>query len=452
MTFAQGLLAARSHIAFLIGLGVAVLIAWRVESLTKAEAAPVAVLNHQTAVAISQGDIPPLRETGRALSEDERQWAQVAWRYFENNHQMDTGFVNSVDGYPSTTLWDLASYMMALIAADSLHIIPRETFNARVDTLLTSLARLPLVEGIAPNKAYNTKTLKMVDYTNVEVPLGVGWSALDVARIGVPISLLVWLHPSYTDRLRGILGTWHLEQLVSEGQFVGAHRTPDGKLERVQEGRFGYEQYAAKSFFLLGHDVTRAMRYDLDVGVASVSGQPIAFDSRLPSKHGGTHNAVVSEPYILEAIEFGLTDTTRPLTRALYAAQRARFAETKQITAVSEDNIDRPPYFLYGSLFNDMKPWSTFAPNGKSYDDLRSVSLKAAIGFAYIFSDQYSTQLLQYVEKAFDPEKGWYSGRYEKDGSVNKAITANTNGIVLEILLYRTRGPILPSVMRAQTL
>ena len=37
--------------------------------------------------------------------------------------------------------------------------------------------------------------------------------------------------------------------------------------------------------------------------------------------------------------------------------------------------------------------------------------------------------------------QGLYAGIYESDGSVNRALTANTNGIVLELLAYRLRGP-----------
>jgi len=40
-------------------------------------------------------------------------------------------------------------------------------------------------------------------------------------------------------------------------------------------------------------------------------------------------------------------------------------------------------------------------------------------------------------------EKGFYSGLYEKTGLPNKALTANTNGIILESLAYKSLGPLL---------
>jgi hypothetical protein len=42
-----------------------------------------------------------------------------------------------------------------------------------------------------------------------------------------------------------------------------------------------------------------------------------------------------------------------------------------------------------------------------------------------------------------DPERGWYSGVYEVSGEPNKALTANTNGIILETLAYKQSGKLM---------
>ncbi len=44
------------------------------------------------------------------------------------------------------------------------------------------------------------------------------------------------------------------------------------------------------------------------------------------------------------------------------------------------------------------------------------------------------------MTKLLDPEKGIYEGYYEADGRTIQALTANTNGIVLETLLYKKQG------------
>ncbi|MGF1807317.1 DUF3131 domain-containing protein, partial [Aliivibrio sifiae] len=55
----------------------------------------------------------------------------------------------------------------------------------------------------------------------------------------------------------------------------------------------------------------------------------------------------------------------------------------------------------------------------------------------------YTEVLIQEAQTLFSEDKGWYSGRYELTGEINKAITANTNGIVLESLAYIENGSLL---------
>lgn len=57
-------------------------------------------------------------------------------------------------------------------------------------------------------------------------------------------------------------------------------------------------------------------------------------------------------------------------------------------------------------------------------------------------NEMYSKVLLNHVRSAYNPEAGWYSGVYENGYGYNKSITANTNGVILESLLYKTRGPL----------
>ncbi|CAN5687323.1 hypothetical protein BH09MYX1_BH09MYX1_35500 [soil metagenome] len=441
MSFLRGLLQSRSHLAFLVGLGGALASATWLDHAMGSEPKMAQTGVKLTSLGGPTG--PALKQTGVPLTDQERAWAKTAWRYFENNYQPATGFVNSVDGYASATLWDLGSYMMGLIAAHELGIVDAGTFDARLDKLLASLESLSLVDGIAPNKAYDTISLAMVDYDRTPKPNGIGWSAIDVARLAVPLTLVVWKYPTRTDRVRAIVDRFHLDQLVAGGQLIGSRRTPAGALERTQEGRFGYEQYAAKSFFLFGQDVGIAIRYDVDVARKKVSGQEILYDARLPRDNDGTHNAVLSEPYVLEGVEHGLDATTLPLARGVFLAQKNRWSQTGILTAASEDNLDQAPYFVYGSVLNDDKPWAAFSPDGKDASAFRSASLKAGFGWGYLFDDPYAAELVGKLGPQSNPDKGFYSGLYESNGKPNFAMTANTNGIVLEILLYRAKGPIL---------
>lgn len=103
MEFKKSLVNARHHIVFILGLATALIIAFSIETRESGR-----VLGNIT-FEIPE-DIP--FKSSRVLSEEEFEWANVAWQYFENNYQENTGLVNSVDGYPSTTMWDTASYLM----------------------------------------------------------------------------------------------------------------------------------------------------------------------------------------------------------------------------------------------------------------------------------------------------------------------------------------------------
>ncbi|SPW32471.1 Protein of uncharacterised function (DUF3131) [Edwardsiella tarda] len=54
------------------------------------------------------------------LTAQEMAVAQKAWAYFVTNYQPTTGLVNAANAYPSTTMWDTASYLAALVAAREL--------------------------------------------------------------------------------------------------------------------------------------------------------------------------------------------------------------------------------------------------------------------------------------------------------------------------------------------
>ncbi len=435
MTFKQGLISARSHLVLIAGLLSATgLVIW----LEGAKIADVAALPESV---IEPSDRIVLA-TPQTLSAEELNWAKVAWKYFENNTIAETGMVNSVDQYNASTLWDTSSYLMAVIAAQRLGIISINELDARVDKLLQSLAKMPLFENSLPNKSYNTISLQMVDYTNQPTPKGIGWSAIDIGRILVPFNILTWHYPQHTPAINQVLNRWNTKPLLLNGALQGATVTDKGEIVHVQEGRLGYEEYAAKSFTLLGLDVANAARYTDYLKFEKIYGIDIATDSRDPIIYQA-HNYVVSEPYILDGIEFGWDHLSKELAWRIYQVQQARFQHTHILTAVSEDNIDQAPYFVYNTIYTDGKAWNAITEKGEDASQFKTLSTKAAFGWYALYNTDYTRQLMLSVKDLAEPNKGWYSGRYELTGQPNKALTANTNGIILETLAYKQWGKLV---------
>lgn len=435
MTFKQGLLHARSHIIFVVALIVAFTFIIHLEKL---EVGKNAV--HDKQIDIEKTYTIDVAENS-FLNEQELTWANIAWRYFENNYQVETGLVNSVDQYPATTLWDQSSYILGMIAAYRLDIIDQETFNHRIVNVLKALEKMPLYDEVLPNKSYNTTNLKMVDYNNQATEKGIGWSAIDIARLMVPLNIILWNYPEHGPAIKSVIDRWDISMMIDNGVLMGA-TIEEGKTKYVQEGRIGYEEYASRAMALMGYDVAEASQYRDFLEFIDIEGIPIPTDSRDPAIYEA-HNYVVSESYILQAIEFGLDHHTKEFAYRVYKTQEERYQRTGILTAVSEDNIDRPPYFVYNTVFSSGKIWNAITDTGDDASAHKTLSTKAAFGWDQIFKTQYSNELMKVASTLYDKDKGWYSGFYEVDQQPNKAITANTNAVILESLYYRQFGPMI---------
>ncbi|WP_270725984.1 DUF3131 domain-containing protein [Shimia sp. Alg240-R146] len=375
----------------------------------------------------------------QVLSEEDLEDAEVAWRYFEQNFRPETGLVDSVSGFPSTTLWDQGSYLLALLSARGLDIISEARFQNRSSALLDALEQLELFEGRLPNKVYHTETLEMVTYENSPSAEGIGWSALDLARLLMSLRVLEMRRPDVGPRIRALLATWDLNAMTGQGRLYGATREA-GETVYLQEGRIGYEQYGARAAALWGLDVLEASSARTIMDWTKVSSVEVPVDIRRARQFGAI-TPTLSEPYLLQAFELGLNAEGRLLASRIYKAQEARFDRTGKITMVSEDHIDQAPHFLYSSVFSNGDPWAVVAETGARYDELRSVSLKAAFGWDALLGTDYTHQARSYLQELKRTD-GWATGRYEADGRVNEIVTLNTNAVVLEAMHFIAKGPL----------
>lgn len=381
---------------------------------------------------------------GNPLCGADMEKARIAWKYFENNYQKKTGLVNAADKYPSTTMWDVGSTLAATIAALELGIITQKDFDDRIMAMLVTLIELKLFNNEAPNKVYNTETGEMVDYGNKPSVDGIGVSALDLGRLTSWLNILACLHPKHALVARSVITRWKFCNLIKDGQMNGmAFDATTKKVQILQEGRLGYEQYAGKVFKMLGFDqsVSASYRNQFSTDI-DINGLRILIDTRDPRKLGA-YNYVVTESYLMDAFEHGLDSENATIVKNIFEVQKRRWKSTGQVTAVSEDNVDRKPYFVYNTIFVAGSAWNTITDTGQDMDKLKSVSTKAALSLAFLYpQDEYSLVLSDMVSSAYDPERGWYSGVYEKGLGYNDAITSNTNGVILSGLLYKKYGPL----------
>ncbi len=398
----------------------------------------------------------PGKPFGRHGSLDEREMAmaKAAWQYFVTAYQEKTGLVNSVGSYPSTTLWDTASYISALVSARELGLIDKREFDSRALKLISTLRDLDLFRGELPNKVYNTQTAAKVDYANK--PGEVGFSALDIGRLLVWMRILKERYPYLANGIDNALLRWNYCHVVDkDGELHGSLVDAKGQTKYVQEGRLGYEEYAAKGFELWGFQTKQSSRPQ-PLAFIDIYGVQVPYDGRDPRVFG-TKNYVLTEGYLLDGLEMNWdlpNDRTSPddvasqgwrmeFASRVYLAQQRRFEATGILTARSEHQVEGSPFFVYDAVFADGYAWNTLDPSGVYQPDRAAISAKAALGMWVLWDTPYTQLLFESVADLYTPEGGFYEGVYENGNGTIPLQTANNNGIILAGLLYKVQGPIL---------
>ena len=384
------------------------------------------------------------------LTPREENWAKIAWRYFENNHNPKTGLVNSVDRYPATTMWHTGDYLAALVAARELTIITPCEFDERLSSLVHFLNTMPLFYEELPNKVYNTQTGAMVDYTNL--PGEIGWSAMDIGRLLSWLYIVKCRYPIYSEYIDKAVLRWSFcEVLDNCGTLYGGGKVHN-RLDTFQEGRLGYEEYGARGYQLWGFSTDKASKIE-PYETATLYGVEFPYDGR-DVRETNTYAPVLSMGHLLDGLEFNWDRTDQrngwdslhsepeiaDMANAIYEVQEARYMNDHIFTARTDHQVAGPPYFVYDSIFAAGYPWNVISDNGQYHNDQALVSTRAAFGMWGLWDTPYTDQLMELIHCLNDPEKGWYEGRLENTGSHMKLISSGTNAAVLETLLYKTEG------------
>lgn len=373
---------------------------------------------------------------------DPRQWARNAWRYLENNTDYDTGLVGGTDRAPVFTVANIADALAAIVAARELGVIDARESDLRLSRVLGFLGTMDLSGGQLPNKAYHAASGKMVGFDGREADIG--WSAIDIGRLLLWLRIVAQRQPRFAEYAHQAVLRWSFCDVIDDcGTLYGSAR--DGAaVQRYQEGRLGYEQLAAAGFAAWGFD-TRAAADGSRSEIAYVEDVPVRHDARDP-RTTGTSDAVLSMPWVLQGIELGWrlpagAAAARTQAQAVYRAQEARWRREGVLTARSDYQSRAAPYVVLDSVFANGYAWNTVAADGKEYPQLALVSTRAVFGFNALWPGAYAQQLLDAVRWLYDPDRGWFEGRYEAGGPLAN-ITLATNAAVLETLLFRARGPL----------
>ncbi|WP_299494608.1 DUF3131 domain-containing protein [uncultured Shewanella sp.] len=384
------------------------------------------------------------------LTEQELQWAQIAWTYVENNTQLATGLVNSIDNYPNMDLSSFADYLFALEAGRQFELITTKEHDERLTLAINFLVTMPLVAYSVPNKVYSTITGQMVDYGNQ--PAEIGWSAIDAGRLLIALAFTKQRNPEFTEYIDKAVLRWNFCELVSKkGELYGGDIN-NGQVTTYKEGRLGIEEYAAYGY--MDWQIIPGKSLALEpYQVTTINGIDLLFDGRDP-RHYDVLRPVFPTPFLWFGLEFNWDDIDdnssfdanhsneilAAMADSIYQVQESRWDVERVYTARGEHVVSGEPYFVYDAIYALGTPWITVAEDGSSHDHLALVSTRVAFQMWVLWKTNYTDRLMTLVRELYNPQRGWYEGRYEASSRYEKIITLKTNAGVLEALLYKVNG------------
>jgi len=362
--------------------------------------------------------------------------ARTAWAFVENNTQPNTGLAQAHYTFQYVTTWDIASQIAATYAAHELGIIDDASYDGRIRKVLATLGSVPLFDGAAFNRFYDSHTGQMVSRDYKVSTTGFGWSDTDQGRLLTWLRILAVKQPQYASLITTVVNRLNYSRLIANGTLQGFDVAADGTRNSYAETGLGYEQYAAAGFALWGHRATNSLNPTANATTVDVLGVPVYVDKR------GVARAT-SEPYMLMGMETGWwAQALKDQAWQLLAAQQARFDQSGVITMATEDALPDPPYyFYYYSIYHSGKSFVVEGPGlGTVVEKPRWVSSKAAFAWRAIFPTDYTLKVFNAVQPAAIDGKGWGAGVYEDSLQPTGEASLNTAGVILEAALYHKLG------------
>jgi hypothetical protein len=384
------------------------------------------------------------------LTKQDLNWGKIAWKYFQNNYQPGTGLVSTTDKGNTATIWTFGDSLAALYSARRLNLVDDREVNLRLTALLNFLNSMPLAGDVLPNRTYRTDS---------GGPLGPkgdpgmdGWSSVDLGRLLIWLRLDRKLSPAMSEFFDKSVLRWDVcRALDASGSLYGG-TVQDSAIKTFQEGRLGYEEYAARGFESWGFATDQASKID-PFATTRILGVEVYYDSR-DERSTGILAPVVSLPYLLDGIEFNWdrsdsskdsdhSQTYGELAQRIYRVQEARFKQQGRLTARTDHQLSHAPFFVYDSIFASGYPWNTISASGQHDSQDALVATQVVFPMRALWKTSYTNTLTEAVKHLYDPERGWYEGRYEATGGAETLITARTNAAVLESLAYQVDGQLL---------
>ena len=384
--------------------------------------------------------VPPATSVRHAATDSVLDSAAViAWRQFERLWVPESGLAKATFDYDKLTTWDIGSVLAALYSARVLGFLNDIEYRERVCRTLETLEGMPLFQDSVFHKLYDARTGAMVDRNGRRTDRGYAWSATDLGRFLLWLRIVGASDSSLTDLTARIARRMKLDRVIAGGYMHGEDATPGRRRYHFQEGRIGYEQYAARGFAVWGHDVALAADINTNSQPVTVYGVELPRDARGLDR-------LTSEPFVLLGLEVGWNAEEAKVARALLEVQEARFRRTGIMTIVSEDAVGiEPHYFYYYCIYCSGRPFVIeISEPGRRLNSPRWQSTKATFAWHALLPGDYTARAVARIQRA-RASVGWSSGVMERSNAATRSYDINTAAVILEAAAYHRLGrPFLP--------
>lgn len=422
MSLKTGIYTARSYLTILAGFLLAfTIVLWVEHQMPKR-------IETSDGIVLSKS-FPPL-PASRELTFDEAVWARIAWQYFVNNSQPN-GLVNAESDHTWLSLWSTGSYLLAVISARQLNIIPASEFDDRIASALNALENLPLDASGLPAPYYHSETLQpMISDDNKTV------SPIDIGRFLMPLQILLWRYPQHAMAVNQLLSKWQLASLLQSSALQSASLPVNRWVLKTDDPRnsYGYRLYASGVLRLINSAAGLAVTQPPD-GLKMIEIEGIAVPDEGIRTPWGQQPSLVSMPYLLTGLEQGFDAQSGEITwRIMRIIQNRSGMPAPE--KISTDYAEQAPDFA-GGIPPIPKQGSSESLTARALN-----STRCAFAWYALFRTPWSESLVQQMRVMIEPGKGWKAG-FNINGAVNESIDADTNAMVLESLSYIAHGQLL---------
>jgi len=430
MSLKNGIYSARSYITILAGflLGFAVVLWVEHQMPKRTETTDGIVLSE---------NFPPL-PASRELTFDEAVWARIAWQYFVNNTQPN-GLVNAESDRAWLSLWSTGSYLLAVIAARQLNIIPVSEFDDRIASAIDALKSLPLNASGLPVPYYHSETLQPIASAENKTA-----SAIDTGRFLMPLQILLWRYPQHAVAVNQLLIKWQLASLLQSSTPQSASLPVNRWMLATDDPRssYGYRLYAGSMLRMINPAAGLAVTQPPD-GMKMIEIDGVAVPDEGLRTPWGKQPSLVSMPYLLTGLEQGFDARSGEITWRLMRILQNRSGMPAESETISTDYAEPSPDFA--AALPGSQPLPLQQQGERKQQSLPGPALtstRSAFAWYALFRNAWSEALLRQMQVMIEPGKGWKAG-FNIDGAINPAIDADTNAMVLESLSYIAHGQLL---------